>query len=417
MPQTIGQSAIVSQAVANSAAKAPKKRQRDVRLDVFRGLCLIIIFISHVWDNPWAQFIPARFGFSDATEVFVFCSGMASAIAFGAAFQRHGFMVGAARVLFRCWQVYWCHIGVFLAATTSMILADRWLSTGNAYVEGLGVGPLLGGHTKEALVGLLTLTWVPNYFDILPMYLVILLLLPVVVGLREISRYHAVLFVGLTWAIASSGLLELPAEPWSSRPWYFNPLCWQLIFFTGFAFMSGWIPPPPVDRRLIALAVVFVGVAVPLTWWPLVEHFEIFSHARDWLAPALDKTRFGILRYLHFLSLAYLAYVAVGEGGRQLTGAGVEVLRLLGQQSLAVFMSGLVLSFSASAVLNVTGRGAFFVAVVNLAGIAALIGLARVTAWFKAQPWQKPAAARPNRPTTAAAETKVSDGLDLSPAK
>jgi hypothetical protein len=72
----------------------PAKRPRDVRLDVFRGLCLVIIYVAHIWDNPWASFIPARFGFSDATEIFVFCSGMASAVAFGGTFAKRGFWIG-----------------------------------------------------------------------------------------------------------------------------------------------------------------------------------------------------------------------------------------------------------------------------------------------------------------------------------
>ena len=75
-------------------ASPTKKKQRDIRLDFFRGLCLFIIFVAHMIGNPWADWIPAKFGFSDATEIFVFCSGMASAVAFGAAFRNHGFFIG-----------------------------------------------------------------------------------------------------------------------------------------------------------------------------------------------------------------------------------------------------------------------------------------------------------------------------------
>jgi len=50
---------------------------------------MFIIFIAHVPGNSWTLWIPARFGFSDATEIFVFCSGMASAIAFGRVFNEH----------------------------------------------------------------------------------------------------------------------------------------------------------------------------------------------------------------------------------------------------------------------------------------------------------------------------------------
>ncbi|MDZ4093637.1 MAG: OpgC domain-containing protein, partial [Paracoccaceae bacterium] len=52
---------------------------RDRRLDVFRGLAMFIILIAHTPGNFLTLWIPARFGFSDATEIFVFCSGMASA--------------------------------------------------------------------------------------------------------------------------------------------------------------------------------------------------------------------------------------------------------------------------------------------------------------------------------------------------
>ena len=54
-------------------------RQRDPRLDFYRGIAMFIILVAHIPTNAWANWIPARFGFSDATEIFVFCSGMASA--------------------------------------------------------------------------------------------------------------------------------------------------------------------------------------------------------------------------------------------------------------------------------------------------------------------------------------------------
>ena len=74
-----------------------KKRPRDLRLDFFRGLGMFIIFIAHVPNNSWNDWIPARFGASDATEIFVFCSGMASAIAFGSVFRDRSFLLGTSR--------------------------------------------------------------------------------------------------------------------------------------------------------------------------------------------------------------------------------------------------------------------------------------------------------------------------------
>jgi hypothetical protein len=368
------------------------KRPRDPRLDFFRGAGLVIIFISHVWNNPWAEFIPARFGFSDATEIFVFCSGMASALAFGSVFVKRGLLLGTARIALRCWQVYWAHIGTFLAALAMTIVLDAWLRTGGAYVDGLELAPLFDGHAKAAILGLLTLTFVPHFFDILPMYLVILAMIPVVMMLAARRRAYAFAFVAFIWLAATFGLAELPAEPWGGRPWFFDPFSWQLVFFTGFALMSGWLPAPALDRRLLWCAAIYLVATFPLAFAPLWEHFAILGAARDALDPLIDKTHIGILRYAHFLALAYLAYAAVGEGGRRLRGPVVDILRRLGQQSLAVFMSGLVLSFLASALLNTIGRDVVTVALVNSAGIAILIGLARAVGWFKSQPWQAKAA-------------------------
>ena len=66
----------------------PSSRPRDLRLDFFRGSAMFIILFAHTPGNPWTLWIPARFGFSDATEMFVFCSGFASALAFYDGYRR-----------------------------------------------------------------------------------------------------------------------------------------------------------------------------------------------------------------------------------------------------------------------------------------------------------------------------------------
>ena len=79
----------------------PAKRARDPRLDFFRGLAMLIIFVVHVPGNSWSQYIPARFGFSSAAEMFVFCSGCTSSLAFGAVFVRRGWRIGTVRIAHR----------------------------------------------------------------------------------------------------------------------------------------------------------------------------------------------------------------------------------------------------------------------------------------------------------------------------
>ena len=225
----------------------PAKRTataRDPRLDFFRGIGMFIIFIAHMPGNYYTLWIPARFGFSDATEIFVFCSGMASAIAFGKIFSTRGWMMGTARILQRIWQVYWAHIGLFFVVAFMLAGLDVTGAFEKNYVSGLNLQHFFKDPATN-LVGLMTLTYVPNLFDILPMYIGILFMLPIVMALHRVGFAAVAFFVVAVWLAAQLSLAQLPAEPWSNRQWFFNPFGWQLVFFTGFAFMSGWLPAPP----------------------------------------------------------------------------------------------------------------------------------------------------------------------------
>ncbi len=376
-----------SQPAASPMPALPAKRPRDIRLDFFRGLGMFIIFIAHVPTNWWAHWIPARFGFSDATEVFVFCSGMASAIAFGKLFDDRGVVAGLSRIAFRCWQVYWAHIGVFMVCAAVYVAADQMLANGGHYVRTMGLWPFFSDAPPH-LLGLLTLTYVPPLFNILPMYLVILALLPAVVLVeRHFGRLAVAAFILSVYAIGTTGAISLPEAPGTTGIWYFNPFAWQLIFYTGFAFMRGWLPAPPVDRRQMIAAASVLVVLMPFAFVPLVDNVDILRHGNHALWPLIDKTTFRPLRLLHFLSFAYLVWVLAGEGGRHLKGPFVAMCCKVGQQALGVFMAGIVLSQIAGIILDQTGRGLVSTSLINIVGCALLIATAYTAAYFKGQPW------------------------------
>lgn len=392
-----------------SAVASPAVGIRDIRLDFFRGIAMFIILCAHTPRNFFTSWIPARWGFSDATEIFVFCSGMASAIAFGRTFDRAGWALGTGRVGYRVWQVYWAHIGMFLAIATMLAAIDVYGDFDKTYIGSLNLWKFFEDPGPQ-LVGLFTLTYVPNYFDILPMYLVILAMMPLMIALSRVGRWAVAGAVGLFWILAQGALLEslglghlhlgFPAEPWSDRKWFFNPFGWQLVFFTGFAFMRGWLPKPPVNRVLILLAVVIVLGNIPLSNIG-VREFGL-DWARDWRIANRElftKSDFGILRYLHFLALAYLCWSAAGEGGRRLRAAGdgiiahvwgvlLKMILKVGQQSLAVFVFSMVFARLSGFVMDQIGRNTWNMTLANFVGFGALIAVAYTVSWFKSHPWR-----------------------------
>ncbi|MCB1545059.1 MAG: OpgC domain-containing protein, partial [Rhodoblastus sp.] len=109
----------------------------------------------------------------------------------------------------------------------------------------------------------------------------------------------------------------------------------------------------------------------------------------QWLAPAIDKTNIGALRYLHFMATAYLAFLAVGPQGRNLHGFLAERVRRVGQQTLAVFLTGLVAAQALGMVLDFVGRGFVASVAANVVGFAILVAAAAIVSWFKSPPWSK----------------------------
>ena len=54
-----------------------------------------------------------NYGFSDATEIFIFISGYTAAFVYGRAMRERGFMRRSARIFRRAWQIYVAHIFLF----------------------------------------------------------------------------------------------------------------------------------------------------------------------------------------------------------------------------------------------------------------------------------------------------------------
>src|SRR6476660_8051588 len=102
---TIAPEATIAPA-AVPAISIPVGGERELRLDLFRGLALWLIFIDHLPPNLLTWLTIRNYGFSDATEIFIFISGYTAAFVYGRAMLQAGFVVATARILRRVWQIY-----------------------------------------------------------------------------------------------------------------------------------------------------------------------------------------------------------------------------------------------------------------------------------------------------------------------
>lgn len=381
--------------------KFAANRGRDPRLDFFRGSAMFIIYIAHCRGNFLWDYIPARFGLSDAADMFVFLSGMAASIAFGGTFVRQGMVMGTARILHRCWQLLIAHLGLFFTVAMVVTAGTRWFGDTD-YVEVLKLQRFFA-DTPSALIGLFTLSYVPHYFDILPVYIVVLAMVPIAMLLARVNSL-LVPAASLALYVAANALgLNFPANADEQAQWYFNPLAWQLIFFTGFSLGRSWIAVPLDSRPLLwgSILVLVAGLAISLPG--IFTHVMWIDGLRVWIMAHSDKTNLDLLQYVHFLASAYVAVVILKGREDVLLIPALKPFVKCGQQALAVFLSGMVLSHVGGMIFDHLGTGAAVQLAVNGVSFALLVAVAYGVAWVKGTPWKHRVVKPPAAPVVLAA--------------
>src|SRR5262245_7303716 len=92
-------------APAAPAITLPAVGERELRLDLFRGLALWLIFVDHLPANILTWFTIRNYGFSDATEIFIFISGYTAAFVYCRAMLQSGFVIASGLILRRGRQI------------------------------------------------------------------------------------------------------------------------------------------------------------------------------------------------------------------------------------------------------------------------------------------------------------------------
>jgi hypothetical protein len=369
-------------AVSKSAVSLPANG-RELRIDLFRGLALWLIFIDHMSPDLLTWFTIRNYGFSDATEIFIFISGYTAAFVYGRAMLESGFLIGTARILRRVWQIYVAH--VFLFTVFFAEIAYFAASVGNPlYSNEMGVTDFFR-RPDLAIVQTLLLRFRPLNMDVLPLYIVLMFFLPYILWLM---KRRPDLTLALSFALyVMRWKYDLYLTAYPNGFWSFNPFAWQLLFvFGAWCALGG-------ARRLsgvlasritlwIAVAYVVAAFGVTLTWY-FPEFGKLMPHRLEQFIYPIDKPDLDVLRFVHFVALAAITVHFVPKGWPPLESPLLRPMILCGQHSLVIFCLGVFLAFGGYFVLTELSAGIGLHALAALAGISIMSGVAWMATWYK----------------------------------
>jgi hypothetical protein len=356
---------------------------RDLRLDLFRGIALWLIFVDHIPNNFVSWFTIRNYGFSDATEIFIFISGFTAAFVYGRLMQERGFVSSSARILKRAWQIYVAHIFLFVIYIAQIAYVSASFDN-PLYAEEMNALDFLK-QPDVTIIQALLLKFKPANMDVLPLYIVLLVLFPPILWLLLRQPTAALAISVVLYALTWEFQWNLPSYP--SGHWWFNPFAWQLLFvFGAWCALGGASRLDGVLRSPItvgiAIAYLVFALAIVATWYyPPAAQF-VPRWLTSWMYP-IDKVNLDVLRFAHFLALAAVTVHFVGRDWPALKSRWFYPAILCGQHSLEIFCLGVFLSFAGHFVLVEIYGGLLMQVVVSVAGILIMVATAALIAWYK----------------------------------
>ena len=348
-------------------------------IDFWRGYALISIFVNHIPGNFFERFQYRNLTLSDSAELFVFLAGWAMRLSIEN--PRKPLTTGG--VVYRLWgraftiyvaQTFITEVAIFILAAASVALDAPFL------LDWHNVGAVFH-QPVEAHIGLVLLTYQLGYFNILPLYVVLMIAAPVVAILYR-SVPMAVLPLSLAlWMLTSVYGWNIASWPVEGT-WFFSPSAWQLIYVLGFLIAGANSDLGAFARRhlrvfrWLAWPVLVIGLACASTrYFP-----DLFTLPATGFIRLFDKTFLSIDRLL-----SLLAIVSVGGGlftliAKPLPWLG-RFLSMLGRNSLHVFCAGSVLSLCGQIVRFVYGGSLWTDLVLFVVGVGIMATIAWLAEW------------------------------------
>src|SRR5664279_1245484 len=369
-------------AVVTSAVVLPAG-ERELRIDLFRGLALWLIFIDHLSPDLLTWFTIRSYGFSDAAEIFIFISGYTAAFVYGRVMRESGFVTATARVMRRVWQIYVAHVFIVILLLGEIAYVAK-TSANPFYSEEMHVLDFLS-QPGVVMLQTLLLRFRPLNIDVLPLYVVLMFFLPVILWVMkwraDAMMALSVVLYGLTW------YFDWYLSAYPNGYWAFNPFAWQMLFVFGAwcALGGAWRIKGILSSRItlwVCIVYLLFAFCVTLTWYFPQLSFLMPRRLERWMYP-IDKTGLDVLRFAHFLALAAITMRFVPKGSPVLESPWLRPLILCGTHSLEIFCLGVFLAFAGYYVLVESGAGIVLHFLVAIIGILIMTAVAWLNTWYK----------------------------------
>jgi hypothetical protein len=370
-------------AAVSAAAVSIAAGERELRIDLFRGLALWLIFIDHMSPDLLTWFTIRSYGFSDAAEIFIFISGYTAAFVYGRAMRESGFVIGAARILRRVWQIYVANIFLFTIYFAEIVHLAGSFSNPQYAVE-MGVNDFVK-EPSVAIVQALLLRFRLLNMDVLPLYVVLMFFLPAILWLMQWRANLTLALSIVLYVLAWKYDLHLTSYP--NGFWAFNPFFWQLLFVFG-----AWCALGGAKRisrfvlspitQWIAVAYLVAAFFVTMTWYFPQISFLMPHWLEQWIYP-ISKADLDVLRFAHFLALAAITVRLVPPGWPGLKSPWLRPLILCGTHSLEIFCLGVFLAFVGYFALMESSAGIGLHFLAAILGILIMTAVAWLCTWYK----------------------------------
>jgi len=368
-------------------------REGDLRLSILLGIAAWFLFLDHIPHNAVSGLTLRNFGFSGATDLFVFVGGYIAAILYGKMMLERGFIVAATRIFRRVWQLYVAYVALFVIYINLIGYVARKTAAPEIIHE-FNIAGILG-HTIRTLIYGLLLQAKPLNLDVLQLFIVLMAFFPIV--LFGMMRRPNLTVVGSIALYLAARQLDWNLSSFPVGRWYFNPFSWQLRFVLGSWFALMGRTQMRIIRSLQDITILRFAALVYLLFALAVTMAGKFPQLGEHIPASVlnvflpnDKENLAPYRVLHFLAMAFLFTLMVPRNWRGFQWPVLQPIVKCGEEWLAVFCAGVFLSFAGHFVL-ITGPNSLAMHIlVSIAGCSIMAAVAYYVSWSKRQDY-KPA--------------------------